>query len=138
MESSNNGILGFKKVLINCQNPSVLYWQLIKILLMSFLVILKFWSTAKIRQFFFGSWSNFLINWKLSKNLVNWLWKFRSTDKTQFWSTEFWSSEFWSSDHSPYSRRQNFENIFKKFENPCINQMITLSVVNNRNQNFGR
>jgi hypothetical protein len=33
---------------------------------------------------------------------------------------------------------QNFENIFKKFENPCINQMITLSVVNDRNQNFGR
>jgi hypothetical protein len=30
IESSNNGILGFKKDLINCQNPSVLFSQLIE------------------------------------------------------------------------------------------------------------
>jgi len=30
IESFNNGILGFKKVLINCQNPFVLFWQLIE------------------------------------------------------------------------------------------------------------
>ncbi len=79
--------------MINWQNPSVLFWQLIEILLKSFLVILKFRSTAKIRQFFFGSWSNFSINWKVSKILVNWLWKFRSTDKTQFRSSDFRSND---------------------------------------------
>ncbi len=31
IDSSNNGILGFKKDSINCQNPSVLFCQLIKI-----------------------------------------------------------------------------------------------------------
>jgi hypothetical protein len=36
IEISNNGILGFKKDLINCQNPSVLFSQLIKTFLMSF------------------------------------------------------------------------------------------------------
>jgi hypothetical protein len=30
IKSSNNGILGFKKDSINCQNPSVLFWQLIE------------------------------------------------------------------------------------------------------------
>jgi hypothetical protein len=30
IRSSNNGILSFKKILINCQNPSVLFCQLIK------------------------------------------------------------------------------------------------------------
>ena len=30
IKSSNNGILGFKKDSINCQNPSVLFSQLIK------------------------------------------------------------------------------------------------------------
>jgi hypothetical protein len=39
------------------------------------------------------TWSNFLINWKVSKILVNWLWKFWSTDKTQFRSSEFWSND---------------------------------------------
>jgi len=34
-----------------------------------------------------------LIKWKVSKNWVNWLWKFRSTDKTQFWSSDFWSND---------------------------------------------
>jgi hypothetical protein len=30
IRSSNNGILSFKKISINCQNPSVLFCQLIK------------------------------------------------------------------------------------------------------------
>ncbi len=68
-----------------------------KVLIMVFYAFKKFRSTAKIRRFFFGSWSNFSINWKVSKILVNWLWKFWSTDKTQFWSTDFRSS-----DHSPF------------------------------------
>jgi hypothetical protein len=33
------------------------FWQLIEILIMSFWVILNFRSSAKIRRFFFGSWS---------------------------------------------------------------------------------
>jgi hypothetical protein len=31
IKSSNNGILGFKKDSINCQNPSVLFRQLIEL-----------------------------------------------------------------------------------------------------------
>ncbi len=30
IKSSNNGILSFKKISINCQNPSVLFCQLIE------------------------------------------------------------------------------------------------------------
>ena len=84
------------KVSIKWQKRTDGFWQLIETSNNGILGFLKLWSAAKIRQFFFGSWSNFSINWKASKNLVNWLWKFRSTDKTQFWSTDFWSS-----DHSP-------------------------------------
>ncbi len=80
------------KVLINWQKRTDGFWQLIKTSNNGILGFFKFRSTAKIRQFFFGSWSNFSINWKASKNLVNWLWKFRSTDKTQFWSTDFRSN----------------------------------------------
>jgi hypothetical protein len=29
----------------------------------------------------------------VSKISVNWLWKFQSTDKTQFRSTDFWSND---------------------------------------------
>jgi hypothetical protein len=55
IESFINGILGFKKVLINCQNLQVIFWHLIEILIMSFGVILNFRSTAKICKLFFGS-----------------------------------------------------------------------------------
>jgi hypothetical protein len=42
------------------------------------------------------TWSNFLINWKASKILVNWLWNFWSTEKWQFRSTDFWSNDLLS------------------------------------------
>jgi hypothetical protein len=59
IKSSNNGILGFKKVSINCQNPSVFFWQLIKILLMSFLVILKFCSTENSQKIWSTDYESF-------------------------------------------------------------------------------
>ncbi len=89
------------KVLINWQKRTDGFGQLLETSNNGILGFFKFRSTAKIRQFFFGSWSNFLINWKALKNSVNWLWKFRSTDKTQFRSTDktqFWSTDFWSND----------------------------------------
>jgi hypothetical protein len=36
IESLINGILGFKKDSINCQNLQVIFWHLIEILIMSF------------------------------------------------------------------------------------------------------
>ena len=68
IESSNNGILSFKKHSIKCKNPSVLFSQLIKTFIN---VIRKFRSSAKIRRFFFGSWSK-LFKWIYVGN-VFWL-----------------------------------------------------------------
>ena len=95
------------KVLINWQKRTDGFWQLIKTSNNGILGFLKFRSTAKICQFFFDSWSNFLINWKASKILVNWLWKFWSTDKTQFRSTD--KTQFRSTDlrsNDPLSTKQ--------------------------------
>ncbi len=42
---------------INCQKRTYGFWHLIKILIMSFWVILNFWSSAKKELMDFGSWS---------------------------------------------------------------------------------
>ena len=77
---------------------------------MVFLAIKKIRSTAKIRRFFFGTWSNnsvkrlnlgtwpnslfsISIKWKVSKNSVNWSPQFRSSEKCQFRSSEIRSSD---------------------------------------------
>ena len=55
IESYNNGILGFKKVLINWQKRTDGFWQLIEIFLKLKIPLLEL-----------------LINWKVSKNSVKW------------------------------------------------------------------
>ncbi len=53
--------------------------------------------------------SNFLINWKVSKNSINWKWNFRSTEKRQFWSSEI------------------------RFNDPLSRQLVLISVKHNIN-----
>ena len=78
---------------INCQKRTYGCWQLIETLIMSFWVILNFWSSDN----FLGVWSNSLfklsIKWKVSKNSIKWLVKFWSTEKWQFRSSEIRSSD---------------------------------------------
>ena len=88
---------------------------------MVFLAIKKIRSTAKIRRFFFGTWSNnsikrlnigvwpnalfqLSIKWKLWNNSIKWLVKFRSSEKCQFQS-----SEIRSSDHLPLAQLKHWK-----------------------------
>ena len=57
----NNVILSYFKLLIKCQKRTDGFWQLIKSSNNGILGFLKFWSSAKIRPFFFGTWSKVLI-----------------------------------------------------------------------------
>ena len=50
-------LFSWSKNSINCQNLQVISWHLIKILIMSFWLILNFWSTAKKEPTDFGTWS---------------------------------------------------------------------------------
>ena len=59
IEISNNGILGFKKVLINCQKRTDGFWQLIMAVDQNFNNVIL-------------SYFKILINWKVSKNSIKW------------------------------------------------------------------
>ena len=74
------------KVSINCQNPSVLFWQLIESSNNGILGFLKFRSSAKKEPTDFGSWSNYSINWSIFRRLIE---KFRSSDSIK-WNSIKW------------------------------------------------
>jgi hypothetical protein len=97
---SNNGILGFKKDLINCQNPSVLFSQLIQTFINVILCYLKILINCQNLSVLFWqlieSSNNGILGFK--KDLINWLIFRRLIEK---FDQVKMSSEIWSSDRFP-------------------------------------